>query len=357
MTAVPMVSAREVVVEYRAPGRTSRSGRSVQAVAGVSFDIAPGETMSLVGESGCGKTSLGRAILGVVKPSSGTLLFKGQDLHAARGSAKRDLRRRMQAIFQNPYQSLNPRMRVGQMLSEPIVAHKLASRGQALERAAELLELVGLKRDHLRLYPHEFSGGQRQRLSIARALSISPEFLVCDEPTSALDVSVRAQILNLLADLRDEMGLTYLLITHDLSIVGSMSDSLAVMYLGRIVEIGATDDVYQAPRHPYTLALLSAVPIADPVANRDRERILLGGDVPSPLDRPRGCGFRPRCWLHEQLGRPQTCLDVEPELAPVNFPAPHRVACHFSSELSAGAPGAKARQLSNTNASPGKESV
>jgi oligopeptide/dipeptide ABC transporter ATP-binding protein len=329
-----LVSARDVIVDYSHPGRTWAIARqSFHAVAGVSFKIMPHETLGLVGESGCGKTSLGRALLGLVKLSQGTIEFKGQDIHAIKGAERRRVRRSMQVVFQNPYQSLNPRMRIGHMLSEPMIAHRLTSRREAHLRASELLALVGLSHDDIRRYPHEFSGGQRQRLAIARALAVDPEFLICDEPTSALDVSVRAQILNLLVDLREQMGLTFMLITHDLSMVSSMSQTLAVMYLGRIVEIGSTPDVYFESRHPYTRALISSVPIPEPVAERNRQRILLSGDVPSPLTRPAGCTFRPRCWLYKELSGPRECDEIVPELVDVQAGVRQKVACHFHTEL------------------------
>jgi oligopeptide transport system ATP-binding protein len=285
----------------------------VKAVDDVSFVVRRGETLGLVGESGCGKTTTGRCILQLHRPSAGAVLFDGRDLCAMDGEELRGMRRHMQVIFQDPYSSLNPRMTAGNIIGEPLVVQGLAKDQRAYrERVAELLSLVGLRTSMGDRYPHEFSGGQRQRIGVARALAVNPQFVVCDEPVSALDVSIQAQIVNLLEELQDKFDLTYLFIAHDLSVVRHISDRVAVMYLGHIVEIAGRDAIYAEPLHPYTRALLSAVPIPDPVIDTQRERIPLGGEVPSPLDPPRGCVFHPRCPLATA-----ECREAMPELREV----------------------------------------
>jgi oligopeptide/dipeptide ABC transporter ATP-binding protein len=276
-------------------GVLSRTVGYVKAVDGVSFDIHPGKTLGLVGESGCGKTTVGRSILRLIAPTSGTIVYRGEDFLAYRGETLRMLRRRMQIIFQDPVSSLNPRMRVGNIVGEPIQVHGIATGVERDKMVAALLERVGLEAGDGVKYPHEFSGGQRQRIGIARALALSPDFIVCDEPVSALDVSIQSQILNLLADLREERKIAYLFIAHNLAVVEHFSDDVAVMYLGRIVEKATARELYANPKHPYTVALLSAVPQPDP--RRKHARIVLGGEVPSPANPPRGCPFHPRCHL------------------------------------------------------------
>lgn len=266
------------------------AGALVRAVDGVSLHLAPGETLGLVGESGCGKSTLGRLILGLEPPTSGDVLLGGESIFTGH---PRDFRRKVQMIFQDPFSSLNPRMSVGSIIAEPLVIHSLGNRPRRRERVAELLGLVGLRPEHAKRYPHEFSGGQRQRIAIARALALEPDFIVCDEPVSALDVSVQAQVVNLLADLRNRMNLAYLFISHDLSVVASVSTRVAVMYLGRIVETGPRDKIFSTPGHPYTRALLASVPVPDPGVRR--ERVVLPGDPPSPAAPPAGCPFHPRC--------------------------------------------------------------
>ena len=295
---------------------------AVQAVDGVTFDIYQRETLGLVGESGCGKTTVGRTILQLHRPTAGQVTFDGIDLTALKGESLRRMRQRMQMIFQDPYASLNPRMTIARIISEPLRVHKLASdKEQQIERVQELLHLVRLNPRFVNRYPHEFSGGQRQRIGIARALASNPKFIVCDEPISALDVSIQAQVVNLLEDLQDQLGLTYLFIAHDLSMVRHICDRVAVMYLGKIVELAKKNELYDHPAHPYTQALLSAVPVPDPKVERQRRRIVLEGDVPSPIDPPPGCHFSTRCRTAQEI-----CFQEEPLWRGIG--GGHFVACH-----------------------------
>ena len=296
---------------------------TVKAIDGIDFEIRRGETLGLVGESGCGKSTTGRALIRLREPTEGTVTFDGIELAKLKPDALRKMRRRMQIIFQDPYGSLDPRMTVGATIAEPIDTHNLAKGKDRRDRIADLLRIVGLDPKYVSRYPHEFSGGQRQRIGVARALAVEPEFIVCDEPISALDVSIQAQVLNLLTDLRNQLGLTYLFIAHDLSVVKHISDRVAVMYLGKIVEIGTRAQVYDTPSHPYTQALLSAAPVPDPRRERERKRIVLEGDVPNPANPPSGCRFRTRCWKAQQI-----CADEEPAL--VDRGRDHPVACHFA---------------------------
>lgn len=322
-SGTPLLSVRDLKMHF--PVRRGTFGRvtgHVKAVDGVNFDLWRGETLGLVGESGCGKSTTGRAILRLLQPTSGTVHFDGQDVSALDRDGLRALRRRMQIVFQDPFGSLNPRMSVGAMLEEALKVHGLGGPNRR-DRAVELLERVGLRPEHIDRYPHEFSGGQRQRLGIARALSVEPDFLVLDEPVSALDVSVQAQVVNLLEDLQRELGLTYLFIAHDLALVEHVSDRVAVMYLGRIVEVAEGTDLYRAPRHPYTTALLSAIPRPDPAGRKQRARIVLEGDVPSPSDPPPGCPFHPRC---PHPAKDDRCRSVLPVMS--GRERGHFAACH-----------------------------
>jgi oligopeptide transport system ATP-binding protein len=295
---------------------------AVMAVDGISFDVHKGETLGLVGESGCGKSTTGRTILQLYRPTAGEVHFEGTDLVQLKGEELRRMRRRMQMIFQDPYASLNPRMTVGNIIGEPLEVHGIAKGKERRERVQELLRVVGLNPYFVNRYPHEFSGGQRQRIGVARALALNPAFIVCDEPISALDVSIQAQVVNLLEDLQDEFTLTYLFIAHDLSMVRHISTRVAVMYLGKLVELTDRDSLYHHPQHPYTKALLSAVPIPDPVVEEKRRRVILEGDVPSPINPPKGCNFNTRCPVAIDL-----CFEEDPEFREVA--SGHWCACHL----------------------------
>ena len=302
-------------------GIFQREASAVKAVDGVDFDIYQGETLGLVGESGCGKSTTGRTILQLHRATAGSVGYNGVELTELKGQAMRRMRREMQIIFQDPYASLNPRMTISRIVAEPLLVHGIGSEKERNKRVEELLERVGLNPYFANRYPHEFSGGQRQRIGIARALALNPSFIVCDEPISALDVSIQAQVVNLLQELQDEMGLTYLFIAHDLSMVRHICDRVAVMYLGKIVEMAETEELYNNPLHPYTQALLSAVPVPDPEVESTRQRILLKGDLPSPANPPIGCNFNTRCPVAVDV-----CYDIDPELLEIT--PGHWVACH-----------------------------
>jgi oligopeptide transport system ATP-binding protein len=330
-TATPLLQVTDLVKHYpvRAGIVFKHTVGAVKAVDGVSFSIAAGRTFALVGESGCGKSTTARAVLRLIEATSGSVRFEGQEVTTADQTPLRQLRRQMQMIFQDPYASLNPRMTVRTILSEPFKIHELPEDG----RVNELLELVGLSPEHAGRYPHEFSGGQRQRVGIARALALGPRLIVCDEPVSALDVSIRAQVLNLLEDLQDRLGLTYLFIAHDLSVVRHISDEVAVMYLGSIIEVAERDQLFEQASHPYTQALISSVPVPDPVKERGRQRILVTGDPPSPVNPPSGCRFRTRCpKFANELSEDERrkCVDERPALVVREGSGGHPSACHYA---------------------------
>jgi oligopeptide transport system ATP-binding protein len=330
----PTADGREVVLEVddlvkHFPLTTGvvvkRQVGAVKAVDGVSLELRKGETLGIVGESGCGKSTLAKLLMRLEEPTSGKAFFKGQNIYDLKGRALRELRRNIQIVFQDPYSSLNPRMTVGDIIGEPFDIHpEVAPRGQRRKRVQDLLDVVGLNPEHINRYPHQFSGGQRQRIGIARGLALRPEIIICDEPVSALDVSVQAQVVNLLESLQDEFGLSYIFIAHDLSVVRHISDRVAVMYLGRIVETGTDAQIYEKPTHPYTQALLSAVPVPDPSVRGQRQQIILTGDVPSPANPPSGCRFRTRCWKATDK-----CAQEDPELT-VRPGSDHESACHYA---------------------------
>ncbi len=328
MSAEVILRAEGLVKYYPIKaGVFRRTVGQVKALDGVSFDLHKGETLGIVGESGCGKSTLGRMLMRLEEPTAGKLTFDGVDMYAQEGAAMRRLRRDIQIVFQDPYTSLNPRMTVGDIVGEPFEIHSdVTPKGGRRQRVQELLELVGLNPEHINRYPHQFSGGQRQRIGIARGLALNPKVIVCDEPVSALDVSVQAQVVNLLEDLQREFGLAYVFIAHDLSVVRHISDRVGVMYLGTMVEIGDEDQIYSHPTHPYTQALLSAVPVPDPTLRNVREQIVLTGDVPSPANPPSGCRFHTRCWKAQEI-----CSVEDPELiARPDGLSEHLSACHFA---------------------------
>jgi peptide/nickel transport system ATP-binding protein len=328
------LEVKDLEVHFSVGGRIGWRARRdvIKAVDGVSLTIARGRTLGLVGESGSGKTTTGRAIVRLLDPTKGSVRFDGQEIATLGGEPLRRLRQRFQMIFQDPYSSLNPRMTVRSIVEEPLEVHSIGSRSQRAARVVELLELVGMSARAADRFPHEFSGGQRQRIGIARALALHPDLIVADEPISALDVSIRAQILALLERLQAELNLTYLVVAHDLAIVRRISSEVAVMYLGRIVESAPTAELYGAPLHPYTIALLSAVPIPDPAVQVHRRRIILRGEIPSPANPPPGCHFHSRCWLYQRLGEPERCRTERPPLQ-VGAALGHPVACHFVDQI------------------------
>ena len=332
-SATPLVEVRDVVKHFPVKGGIlQRTIAQVQAVDNVSFEIRRGETLGLVGESGCGKTTVGRLILRLIDPTSGAIVFDGTDITKLRGASLKPYRRRMQIIFQDPYASLDPRQPIGASIGEGLRIHNVGTLADRRAKVARIMDLVGLASYHSRRYPHEFSGGQRQRIGIARALVLEPDLVICDEPVSALDVSIQAQVLNLLRSLQRELGLTFLFIAHNMGVVEHISERVAVMYLGKVVEVADRRQMFSDPEHPYTQALMSAIPIPNPELRR--QRIILKGDVPSPVHPPRGCRFNPRCQLRASLGNPDICVTNEPPLIELDpgaaaGTAPHLCACHF----------------------------
>jgi peptide/nickel transport system ATP-binding protein/oligopeptide transport system ATP-binding protein len=332
----PLIEVTDLVKHFPIRGGVlQRTVNVVQAVDGVNLTIRRGETLGLVGESGCGKTTVGRLLLRLIDPTSGTILFDGTDITRLAGSALRPYRRRMQIIFQDPYASLDPRAPIADSIGEGLRIHHLGTSAERREKVRRMMDLVGLQPYHARRYPHEFSGGQRQRIGIARALVLEPDLVVCDEPVSALDVSIQAQVLNLLKDLQQELGLTYLFIAHNMGVVEHICDRVAVMYLGRVAEIAERRELFRDAQHPYTQALLSAIPVPDPELRR--RRIILKGDVPSPVNPPSGCRFHPRCQLRAELGNPEICAATEPPLLLVPGER-HAIACHFRGEAGKATP-------------------
>ena len=324
--STPLVEVVDLVKHFPVKtGILQRTGAWVRAVDLVSFEVRKGETLGLVGESGCGKTTVGRLILRLIEPTSGTIRFDGADITNVTGSKLRPYRRRMQIIFQDPFASLDPRQPIGDSIGEGLRIHGLGSGAERRAKVARMMDLVGLQPYQARRYPHEFSGGQRQRIGIARALVLEPDLIICDEPVSALDVSIQAQVLNLLKSLQRELGLTYVFVAHNMGVVEHISDRVAVMYLGKVVELAERRDLFRKQEHPYTEALMSAIPIPDPELRR--QRVILKGDVPSPLNPPHGCRFHPRCQLRASLGNPEICAVAEPPLA--ELAVDHFCACHF----------------------------
>ncbi|GAA4856522.1 dipeptide ABC transporter ATP-binding protein [Saccharopolyspora cebuensis] len=326
--AEPILQVRDLVKHFPVTQGVlfRRTIGQVRAVDGVSFDLHKGETLGVVGESGCGKSTLAQVLMRLEKPTSGSATFEGRDMFGLRGAELRKLRRDMQIVLQDPYTSLNPRRTVGDIVGEPFEIHpEVAPKGERRRKVQELLEVVGLNPEHIQRYPHQFSGGQRQRIGIARALALKPKVIVCDEPVSALDVSIQAQVMNLLGELQQEFGLSYVFIAHDLGVVRHLSDRVAVMYLGKMVEVGTDEQIYERPQHPYTQALLSSVPVPDPTLRGQRDIIRLTGDVPSPANPPSGCRFRTRCWKAQDI-----CAEQAPELEIRH--GEHPAACHFAEE-------------------------
>ncbi|WP_406202756.1 dipeptide ABC transporter ATP-binding protein [Kitasatospora sp. NBC_01560] len=329
--AEPILEVKELVKYYPLTQGIvlKKQVGAVKAVDGVSFELAKGETLGIVGESGCGKSTLAKVLMNLERATAGQVLFKGEDITRLSGAGLKAVRRNIQMVFQDPYTSLNPRMTVGDIVGEPFEIHpEVAPKGDRRKAVQDLLDVVGLNPEYINRYPHQFSGGQRQRIGIARGLALKPEVIICDEPVSALDVSVQAQVINLLEQLQSEFRLSYMFIAHDLSIVRHISDRVGVMYLGKLVEIGTEDEIYSHPTHPYTQALLSAVPVPDPTGREQRERILLSGDLPSPANPPSGCRFRTRCWkAQERCSTEVPLLAAPPGLT---GPAAHESACHFA---------------------------
>ncbi|MER6362090.1 dipeptide ABC transporter ATP-binding protein [Kitasatospora sp. NPDC001527] len=329
--AEPILEVKELVKHYPLTQGIvfKRQVGAVRAVDGVSFELAKGETLGIVGESGCGKSTLAKVLMNLEKATSGQVLFKGEDITRLSGAGLKAVRRNIQMVFQDPYTSLNPRMTVGDIIGEPFEIHpEVAPKGDRRKAVQDLLDVVGLNPEYINRYPHQFSGGQRQRIGIARGLALKPEIIICDEPVSALDVSVQAQVINLLEQLQNDFQLSYMFIAHDLSIVRHISDRVGVMYLGTMVEIGTEEEIYSHPTHPYTQALLSAVPVPDPTGREQRERILLSGDIPSPANPPSGCRFRTRCWKAEERCSTEVPLLAVP--AALSGAAAHESACHFA---------------------------